>query len=115
MVSALWWKGDSHVGLEKHFISNLACVCIGESAGISRSSGSAKLTEMGRKNKRPSRDQLDLVWQKISRQRLRDQSHQDLSATSLGATADGASSAQSGSNLYENLFGIFQVNPFFVP
>jgi len=97
------------VELEKIFISNLACVCVGESAGIGRSSGSAKLTEMGRKNKRPSRDQPDLVWQKILRQRRQKahQSHQDSSATSLGATADGASSAQSGSNLYENLFGIF--------
>ena len=50
----------SHVGLEKIFISSLACICVGESAGISRSSGSAELTEMGRKNKRPSRDQPEL-------------------------------------------------------
>ena len=51
------WKGESRVGLEKNFISSLACVCVGESAGIGRSSGSTKLTEMGRKNKRSSRDQ----------------------------------------------------------
>jgi len=49
------------------------------------------------------------TWQKILRQRRQKahQSHQDSSATSLEATADGASSAQSGSNLYEKLFGIF--------
>jgi len=46
MVSANPSVVEGRITLEKNFISSLACVCVGESAGTSRSSGSTKLTEM---------------------------------------------------------------------